>query len=813
MPDVDARIDDIDEPQQPNGAAPGAASVLSPREVFAILRRRWAVVLAIFTVVVALGAWRTWRQPHIYQASATVRFQQSQPPMSGMGMAAPTRVYGIDPLQSEQMLIRSKSVAELAADQIGMRLQLLRPNRFRGAIFGDSAPMVDANALNGEYRLVFRDSTYELRQGGTALGSARYGQRLHAAGIALVVPGRPALRENSASFEIIPLSNAADQLRGSLSTRVIPQTDVVEITYQGTDPVLVRDAANAVAAAYAEFSSDLQTTQARTKTRFIERSLAERRQELEAAQQRLQAFKERNQTPDVPSEMTALAENIQQFEGERRAAIVEQNTYEKLLGKLTQADTVDEDLRRLAGTDAITKNSYVASLYTRWFELVKAREEMAGIGAGRSSSHSEVIAQDKLIARTKRDLQEASRVYLEGISSRLRSYDQTIAELRRQSERYPPLESEQARLQADVRTLQTTYDNLQREYQMAKIAESADGATVRMVDKAQLPGFAISPNRRRAIQFAMIVGLLLGIAAAVGLEKIDDSVKSPDELLNRFQLPVLGQIPAIRAAGREEGTPLSRLVTHVDPRSVVAEAYRSLRTNIAFSRAQSRIRTLVLTSPGPADGKSTTVANLAITFAQQGQKTLLVDADLRRAVLDKTFSVPRTPGLTEVVVGVAALDDAVHSTSVENLFVMGSGQLPPNPSELLGSARMREVLDAARERFDVVLFDSPPLLAVTDAAVLSTMVEGSILVVRMGSTSREAVRRAASHLRAVHSRVLGAVLNDIDLNAGSYYGGYGYYAYAYDTREHVGSNGKGLMRKLRRLGGRAHAGHSDDRGR
>ena len=303
----------------------------------------------------------------------------------------------------------------------------------------------------------------------------------------------------------------------------------------------------------------------------------------------------------------------------------------------------------------------------------------------------------------------------------------------------------------------------------------------------------------------MLLGLALGVAAAVGLDRLDDSVKSPDELPTRFQLAVLGQIPAIRVSEKQANSniPLSRLVSHVDPRSVVAEAYRSLRTNIAFARAQSRARTLVLTSPGPADGKSTTVANLAITFAQQGQRTLLIDGDLRRAVLDKTFSVPRTPGLTEVIVGVSPLASAVHQTTVENLFVMGSGQLPPNPSELLGSDRMREVLAEARETFDVVLFDSPPLLAVTDAAVLSTMVDGVILVVRVGSTSREAVRRAAGHLRTVHSRILGAVLNDIDVSRGGYYGGYGYYYYAYQTPDGDGARGKpSVVERMRHFAGR-----------
>jgi capsular exopolysaccharide synthesis family protein len=190
---------------------------------------------------------------------------------------------------------------------------------------------------------------------------------------------------------------------------------------------------------------------------------------------------------------------------------------------------------------------------------------------------------------------------------------------------------------------------------------------------------------------------------------------------------------------------------------------------------------------------------------------LLVDADLRRAVLDKTFSVPRTPGLTEVIVGVSALQDSVHETTVENLFVMASGQLPPNPSELLGSDRMREVLEEARHAFDVVLFDSPPLLAVTDAAVLSTMVDGAILVVRMGNTSREAVRRAASQLRAVHSRVLGAVLNDIDASSGGYYSGYGYYAYTYHQDDgngngREGERVKGALRRISRALGRTDHG-------
>ena len=779
---------------------------LTLREVLTIVRRRWLLVLTVFAILTALGTWRTMRQPRIYQSTSTVRFQQPTPAVQGISGPSAIRNFSVDPLQSEQLLIKSQSVAERAAIGAGLRLVIAQPPRSRLEIFGDSTPHVDSAARNGEYRLNFGPTSYSLTAGRTVLGSAPYNTTLRAAGLALFVPQRPALKDSQAVLVVIPLESAADAVRGTIATRVIPQTDVIEITYRGTDPAVVRDAANAVADAYAQFSSELQTTSARTKTAFILQSLASQKRGLDSTQARLQGFKESHQTSDVTAEITALFGNIHELEGQRQTAMVERSVYQQLLGKLTQADTIDDDLRKLAGTEAITKNTYVGSLYTRWFDLLKQREEL--LATGKAANHPDVRAIDKLVTRTKNDLQSASGDYLKGIDSRLASYNETIESLRKQAEKYPPLESEQARLLADVRTAQTTYDNLLAQYQLARIAESADGATVRVVDVAPLPSFAVAPNRQRAILMAMLLGLALGVALAIGLDRLDDSVKSPDELPTRFQLPVLGQIPAIRVSEKQgpSNIPLSRLVSHVDPRSVVAEAYRSLRTNIAFARAQSRARTLVLTSPGPADGKSTTVANLAITFAQQGQRTLLIDGDLRRAVLDKTFSVPRTPGLTEVIVGVSPLAAAVHQTTVENLFVMGSGQLPPNPSELLGSDRMREVLAEARGTFDVVLFDSPPLLAVTDAAVLSTMVDGVILVVRVGSTSREAVRRAAAHLRTVHSRILGAVLNDIDVSRGGYYGGYGYYYYAYQTPDGDGVRGKrSVVDRVRHLAGRGSA--------
>jgi polysaccharide biosynthesis transport protein len=311
---------------------------------------------------------------------------------------------------------------------------------------------------------------------------------------------------------------------------------------------------------------------------------------------------------------------------------------------------------------------------------------------------------------------------------------------------------------------------------LARISQGGETGGVRIIDSAPLPFTPVSPQRKRAVLLAAIIGLMLGVLSAVIADRFDDSVQTPDEVRHRLHLAILGSIPRVRdALFRRTDRQSFRLMSHAEPQSLVAEAFRSLRTNIAFARAHSDLRTIVLTSPGPGDGKSTVACNLATIFAQQGQRTLLIDADLRRAVVNETFAIPRSPGLSDLLVGNARLADVAKAVEVSNLFLLPSGQFPPNPSELLGSPAMRDILEQAKTSFDMVVIDSPPVLAVTDSSVISSVVDGTIVVVRVGKTARDAVRRAVAQLRVVNGRVLGAVLNDVDFRSGVYYGGYGYY--------------------------------------
>lgn len=215
------------------------------------------------------------------------------------------------------------------------------------------------------------------------------------------------------------------------------------------------------------------------------------------------------------------------------------------------------------------------------------------------------------------------------------------------------------------------------------------------------------------------------------------------------------------------------LITMVDPKSPISEQYRTIRTNIHYSTVDKNVRTLMVTSSGPGEGKSTTVANLAVTFAQQGKKVLLVDADMRKPTVHYTFNQTNTFGMTSVLTKQVSLEEAISETSVENLSVLTSGPIPPNPSELLSSKSMEQIFQSSEELFDIILFDTPPLLAVTDAQILANRCDGTVLVVYSGKTEKDQLLKAKELLDSAQSNLLGVVVNNKKIQDTNYYYYYG----------------------------------------
>ncbi|MER2599267.1 MAG: polysaccharide biosynthesis tyrosine autokinase [Caldilineales bacterium] len=330
--------------------------------------------------------------------------------------------------------------------------------------------------------------------------------------------------------------------------------------------------------------------------------------------------------------------------------------------------------------------------------------------------------------------------------------------------------------------------------------------TIVVVEAANLPAAPIRGNKNTTILLAAVIGFALALGAALLLEYLDDTMKSPDDIREATGLATLGAITTIDMDETQD-TPL---VAASLPKSPVAEAYRVLRTNIQFSSLDTPPRTMMLTSSNPSEGKSTTLANLAVVMAQQGQNVVVLDTDLRRPTQHRIFQVPNNVGLTNALLQEKLnLDQYLQPTQVKNLSVLTTGPLPPNPAELLSSTRFTHLLERLKERADVVLLDSPPALAVTDAAILARQVDGVVLVADAGTTRRQWLAAAKDALDKAGVHILGVTLNRLRPQAGGYY--YYYYRRYYTYGEGEGKkeqNGRPRLPSLRRRPSRSSASRS-----
>lgn len=335
-------------------------------------------------------------------------------------------------------------------------------------------------------------------------------------------------------------------------------------------------------------------------------------------------------------------------------------------------------------------------------------------------------------------------------------------------------ETQRIRLETSLAQYRSTYSNLVANLQQIKLAEAQATDNIVVAEPARVPQVPIRPRTATNTLLAMVVGAMLAVGAALLIEYLDDTVKTPDDVSRVSGLSTLGAIARLRDAGPDN----RHLIAWLKTKAPESEAYRTLRTNIQFSSVDKPIRTLLVTSSSPSEGKSTTAANLAVVMAQTGQRVVLVDTDLRRPVIHKVFGVPNNVGITTALLAGdnTTIEEQLQPTEIENLSLLTSGPIPPNPSELLGSHRMQTLVHKLGQQADMVIFDSPPVLAVTDAAVLGRQVDGVLLVVDAGQTRELALAQAVSELQKTGANVLGVALNRLDTRKGGYYYYYYYYS-------------------------------------
>jgi len=353
------------------------------------------------------------------------------------------------------------------------------------------------------------------------------------------------------------------------------------------------------------------------------------------------------------------------------------------------------------------------------------------------------------------------------------------------------LQNKKALLESKISDWQDTYA------QLLLVIQGGDINTLRIVEEAAVPTHPFSPKVLTNVLTASAIAAVLAIAGAVLIEYLDDSIKSPEEVKQIADLPTLGGITRIEGNNYDD-----KLVTAHTPLLPISEAFRVLRTNIQFSFVDNPPKSISITSPGPSEGKSIILANLAVAIAQSGQKVILVDTDLRRPVLHKIFGLPNRHGLSEIVINPESnIKDFIQDTSIDGLQILTSGSLPPNPAELLDSNSMKSIIQETESYADIILFDSPPTLVVADAAIIGSKVDGVIILCDMGRTRSKDLKRTVEELHRGRANVVGVVLNRVSIKAsGYYYNYYYYYHYYYGEKEDARSsrgrskrNGKELL--------------------
>jgi len=743
-----------------DGAGPGGHLTDSQYDVLHLLdiaRRRWWLLATTLLVSIAVAWWFQRGALPSYTAEALLQ-QRSEAPISPFGFTV-SRDFG-----SHLDLIRSDEVLRPVVDSLGLQL-MLRDEEDRRTQILKSIKISDS----------FRPASYELVVAGDSVtlldDDARRALAIESVGRTLVGPGfeldlNPASLEygETIQFYLVNREVATDLLRRRLKIEQGTGYDLVWIRYSAPDPRSAAAVANATAYSYQRQRSTSARDLASRRRLVIANQMNGLVDSLRAAEVVVLDFLENSRIVNPEVEGGALLSSLIEMENELREFRFQEGLLQTLVIGLNNPEKADQSLQQLMsmGNDLVPAGQQLTS---RLQELELQRSELTASRFGRTASDPQVQVVDSLIASTKTQMRVAAEQSLALLRNRLQATRQAVAELQGEVGALPVRAAEYSRRQDHVLAIQDAFNGLVSRYYEAQIAEAVESGDIDVVSPAQVP-IRADPSRR-LLQYlsTMFAGLLVGSLGALLLDQMDSSIRREKDAERASNLQVLAKIPNVSLRSR-------------DPRSLILgkEAFRTLRTHLLFSSSGQPPRAIAVTSPTPRDGKSTVAANLALITMEQGWSVILMDGDLRRPQLHTTYDIELTPGLSDVLRGAAILEEAlVADPANPGLSLLPAGELVDNPTELIGSNRFVELVSELRERFDMVVVDTPPLLAVTDAALTGVLMDGTLVVVRANKTEFQSLEAGVSMLRRLQVPLLGIVMNDMPRSSAgySYYPSYG----------------------------------------
>jgi succinoglycan biosynthesis transport protein ExoP len=581
-----------------------------------------------------------------------------------------------------------------------------------------------------------------------------------------------------------------DRFQSELEVEPEKGTDLVQVVLEGTDPERITSVVNEVAKSFLASVASDQAQSSKSTRKVLDVQASDLLQKIEESRNKVDAYLAQhgllssleNESQILRTQLEEITKRVE----ETRIHLAEATANHEEVGRVKAAGgdlstlpfvAEDQSFRDLEKSllgieqDLADMGESLGTVHPDYVALSRKAKEVQRQRDDRIRKLVEQAEHEYAVCQTAFDQLDKSRQDLEG---RLREVDR---------ERF-----EHDRLQRDLERYQSEYDRyLRTSGQLDPMSEIA-GSSVKIRELAEKPKKPIRPRKVLNLSLAGLAGLLFGVLLAFLLDYLDDSMKTSEDVHRRTGLPVIGLVPDMGDAREKLGS--IDLVSLTNPESSVSEAYRALRTSLTYARAGEPIQAVLLTSAGPGEGKTTSAANLAVTLAHAGYRTLLVDGDMRHPRLHEVFSRENDRGLSSILARGEPLDGPIRETDVPGLFLLTTGPSPPNPSELLGSHAMRSFLAEARQHFDRIVFDSPPTGPVTDACVLAPLMDAVIQIVRAGTTSHRVVRKGRDQLIAVGGSHLGVLLNGSRTSRGKYNGyDYAYYRYGQGSRHEKGRRG------------------------
>ncbi|MFH0953722.1 MAG: polysaccharide biosynthesis tyrosine autokinase [Verrucomicrobiota bacterium] len=724
------------------------------KRYLSILRRHLWVALATFLVVLTLGVLRAYRAVPVYEGAAKILVEREAPRItkfedvvqSGSGW------WGPEYYKTQEGLILSRVVLDVALEDPAIK------------------------------------EMFEDRPVGTDKPSFSSSARFTVSGLLGMPPPTP--------------PEPWERLRSCIIAQHLNETHFILVKAASTDRTRAAMMANAVARAFVRYHLLRKLVVTRDVFSFLQDRKRKEETALAESERKLQDFREATQ-------ISSLDASDQEHPVLKRLALLNSQLTERQMQRIdleTQARVVREALQsgvrslssantQLFSIPAVGEDPTISEIRGALVAAERDKAEMANVYG---PEHPRMQAAASKIQLLNVQLTKSLSNTVGSIMTRLNMVEQQEQEFTRQYNEQNGLALDLAKQSLTFQHLANEVERHRRLYQvlaerMGEIELSADyGKTnVEVVEEAGVPESAVRPNKARMAFISLFWALIAGISLALLLERLDDTVRTPDDLEMRVGIPVLGFVPQISVKKQVESkTSYRALISVLEPHSSAIEAYRNIRTNLFFSSPSKQYKVLLVASGGPGDGKTTTACNIALILAQSGKRVLLMDADLRRPRIHKVFNLDQEPGLSSVLVGECALDQAVQKTVhdieiIENLDILSAGQTPPRPTELLESDAMRKLIADVREKYDWVILDTPPVLFVSDTSILSTITDGVILVVKSAKRTWAHATRARKQIEKVNGRIIGGILNNVRVTSlGHYYSDYFYHGYAHHRSDY-----------------------------